>query len=59
MPVMLIAPRQDAMMPMENVDFTADVIPNCEVRWIEECGHIPMIEKTDEFLSILSGFLHL
>lgn len=59
MPVLLIACRQDHMMPMENVDFTYDTIPDCDVRWIEECGHLPMIEKTGEFLSNLKVFLHL
>jgi pimeloyl-ACP methyl ester carboxylesterase len=56
-PVMLVACRQDKMMPMENVDYTVSIIPNCEVRWIEECGHLPMVEKPDEYMVILRGFL--
>lgn len=58
-PVMLVACRQDNMMPMENVDHTANIIPDCDVRWIEECGHLPMVEKPDEYLSILRDFLRL
>ncbi|MCB0117233.1 MAG: alpha/beta hydrolase, partial [Caldilineaceae bacterium] len=42
-PTLLIACRQDWVMPVSNVDYTAGVIPNCQVRWIEECGHLPMI----------------
>lgn len=59
MPVLLVACRQDKMMPMENVAFTEDIIPDCRVRWIEECGHLPMVEKTTEYLSILQDFLRL
>jgi pimeloyl-ACP methyl ester carboxylesterase len=58
-PTLLIASRQDQMMPLENVDFTAEIIGDCQVRWIEECGHLPMVEKPDEYLSLLRGFLQL
>lgn len=58
-PVLLIACRQDNMMPVENVDYTKNIIPNCQVQWIEECGHIPMVEKPDEFLALLRKFLQL
>lgn len=58
-PTLLIACRQDSVMPMSNVNYTASVIPNCRVQWIEECGHMPMIEKPDEFMAILQEFLDL
>jgi len=58
-PTLLIACRQDKMMPLENVDYTADLIPHCDVRWIEDCGHLPMVEKHDEFMDILYTFLSL
>jgi pimeloyl-ACP methyl ester carboxylesterase len=58
-PVLLVACRQDRVMPPENVDYTAEIIPQCEVRWIEECGHMPMIEKADEYMGILHGFMTL
>ncbi len=58
-PTLLVACRQDNMMPMENVDHTANIIPNCQVQWMEECGHLPMVEKPDEYLSILKNFLRL
>jgi pimeloyl-ACP methyl ester carboxylesterase len=56
-PTLLIACRQDEVMPVENVAYTSRVIPGCQVRWIEECGHLPMVEKADEYLAILQGFL--
>jgi pimeloyl-ACP methyl ester carboxylesterase len=58
-PTLLIACRQDHVMPVENVDFTARTIPNCSVRWIDECGHMPMIEKQQEYLSLVREFFNL
>lgn len=58
-PVLLVACREDHVMPVENVDFTAEMIPNCTVRWIDECGHLPMVEKPVEYLEILHSFLAL
>ncbi|NDJ63276.1 MAG: alpha/beta hydrolase [Chloroflexi bacterium] len=58
-PTLLIASRQDQMMPMENVDFTLDIIPDSRVRWIEACGHLPMVEKPDAYLALLRDFLVL
>jgi len=59
MPVLLVACRNDKMMPLENVDYTQNIIEDCQVRWIEECGHLPMIEKRDEYIAILRDFLSL
>jgi pimeloyl-ACP methyl ester carboxylesterase len=58
-PTLLIACRQDQMMPLENVDFTLDILPDSDVRWIDECGHLPMVEKPDEYMSHLNEFLDL
>lgn len=58
-PVLLVACRNDNMMPMENVDHTVGIIPDCRVHWMEECGHLPMVEKADEYLSIIHEFLVL
>lgn len=56
-PTLLIACRQDQVMPVENVEYTAEIIPNCDIRWINRCGHLPMVEKPDEYLSLLHEFL--
>ncbi len=58
-PTLLIACRQDQVMPVENVDYTAATIPDSTVRWIEQCGHLPMVEKPAEYLAILQDFLDL
>lgn len=58
-PVLLIACHQDQVMPVENVEYTVQRIPNCTARWIDECGHLPMVEKPDEYMEILRDFLEL
>lgn len=58
-PVLLIACRQDQVMPLENVDYTAETIPDCTVKWIDRCGHIPMVERPREYMRLLNEFLHL
>lgn len=58
-PTLLVACRQDTIMPTKNVGYTASLIPRSEVRWIENCGHLPMVEKPTEYLSILQDFLAL
>lgn len=56
-PTLLIAARQDRVMPTENVDYTATVIPGCQVRWIERSGHLPMVEQAEEYAAVLRAFL--
>jgi putative photosynthetic complex assembly protein 2 len=58
-PALLIACRQDDVMPMDNVMFTVNTIPQCDVHWIDGSGHLPMIEKPDEYMKLLTGFLNL
>jgi pimeloyl-ACP methyl ester carboxylesterase len=56
-PTLLIVSQEDQLMPQANVAYTQHTIPRCEVRWIERCGHLPMVEKPDEYVSTLEGFL--
>lgn len=58
-PAIIIACRQDQIMPLENVEYSANRMPNCQVRWIEKCGHLPMVESPAQFMSILHNFLEL
>lgn len=58
-PALLIACRQDQVMPPQNVAHTAAIIPHCQVRWIDRCGHMPMVEKPQTYLKILQEFLLL
>lgn len=56
-PTLLIVCREDQAMPVENVDYTVAQIPGCRLKWIEACGHLPMVEKPDEYLGIVKSFL--
>jgi pimeloyl-ACP methyl ester carboxylesterase len=58
-PTLLVACRQDEVMPVDNVEYTSMVIPRSQVRWMDECGHLPMVEKPAEYLDILRSFLDL
>lgn len=58
-PTLLIACRQDQVMPVENVNYSVNVIPNCQLHWMEQCGHLPMVEKADEYMEILNNFLQV
>jgi pimeloyl-ACP methyl ester carboxylesterase len=55
-PTLLIAAREDQSMPPANVEYTATVIPHAQTRWIERCGHLPMVERADEFAAVLGEF---
>jgi pimeloyl-ACP methyl ester carboxylesterase len=44
-------------MPVANIPFTVEAIPGSRLRWIDRCGHMPMVEQPDEFAAILGEFL--
>jgi putative photosynthetic complex assembly protein 2 len=58
-PTLLVVCHQDKVMPLENVNYTAEIIPNCEVHWIEKCGHFPMVERFDLYSKIVRDFFEL
>jgi pimeloyl-ACP methyl ester carboxylesterase len=33
------------------------LLPNAQLQWIDQCGHAPMMERPDEFSSMLKTFL--
>lgn len=57
MPVLLIHCRDDQIMPPRNAEYTAGLAPRGRLVWIDACGHLPMVEKTEEFVRIVKQFL--
>ena len=56
-PVLAVWGREDAVLPIHHLAGAKDVFPQAEVRIIERCGHLPMIERTQEFLAATLPFL--
>ena len=49
--------RQDAYIPVSAGELIHRSIPGSQLKIIEDCGHHPEIEKTDEFVNIVKSFL--
>lgn len=56
-PTLLIGAQQDKIILPSSVAVVAHLIPNCQHVWIDQCGHLPMIEKADEYHRLVRDFL--
>ena len=56
-PVLVIAGREDAVLPASHAIEAAKKIPNAKLAVIMDCGHVPQLEKADEFNRLLLEFL--
>ncbi len=56
-PVLVVWGREDAVLPISHLEGAKGVFPQAEVRIVERCGHLPMIERPDDFLAALLPFL--
>jgi hypothetical protein len=34
-----------------------ETLPDAELRWIEECGHVPHLEQPEETAQVIASFL--
>jgi 2-hydroxy-6-oxonona-2,4-dienedioate hydrolase len=57
LPVLLIWGLQDKISPPEVALHFHDLLKNAEMKFIDKCGHVPMIEQTAEFNRALTQFL--
>jgi pimeloyl-ACP methyl ester carboxylesterase len=57
MPTLIIWGRQDAMVPMNCGELYHQNICTSRLVIMEQCGHVPQIEKPQEFVNIVTEFL--
>lgn len=56
-PTLVVGARQDKIMPPPGTPEVARLVPNSRLLWIEQCGHLPMIERPTEYHAALRAFL--
>jgi pimeloyl-ACP methyl ester carboxylesterase len=56
-PTLLLWGDHDRMFPIEHAQAFAKAIPGAKLVVIPKCGHVPQIEKPDEFIAALETFL--
>src|SRR5205823_3370539 len=56
-PALVVAGREDAIMPMEILEELAGAIPGARLAVIEECGHNPSLERPEELTRLLLDWL--
>ena len=56
-PTLLIWGQQDTITPPFVGEKFAELIENAQLFFLDECGHAPMMEKPEQFNSILDDFL--
>jgi pimeloyl-ACP methyl ester carboxylesterase len=56
-PVLVLWGREDRVLPLSHLAGAKAVYPQVEVHVIDRCGHLPMIERTDEFLAAFLPFV--
>lgn len=56
-PTLLIWGRQDVVTPPEAARQFHALLPSARLVWFDQCGHVPMVEKADEFAAELLQFV--
>lgn len=56
-PTLVIHGAADGLVPAAYADEFARLIPNARVHVINGAGHLPMVEREDEFISVVESFL--
>jgi len=57
LPLLAIAGAEDGATPPDLVRETASLVPGSEFRLIRRAGHLPCVEKPDEYARFLGDFL--
>jgi pimeloyl-ACP methyl ester carboxylesterase len=56
-PTQIVWGRQDQIVPVECAEMFKNAIPGSKLSIIDNCGHVPDIEKPDEFIKIALDFM--
>ena len=56
-PTCIIWGKQDTVTPPEVADDFHKLLPNSNLFWIDKCGHAAMMERPEQFNSILDQWL--
>lgn len=56
-PTLLIWGEEDVVTPPQVAKRFKEKLPNAQLKWIEKCGHAPMMERPAEFVRHLKPFL--
>jgi len=56
-PTLVIFGKQDSVVPVKDGLLADQHIPDSKLVLIDQCGHFPMFEQTDEYLDALQAFL--
>ena len=56
-PALIVHGRHDAVLAPSVAWKLHQLIPNAEIRIIEQSGHLPFVEQPSEFAEIINGFL--
>jgi pimeloyl-ACP methyl ester carboxylesterase len=57
MPVSIIWGKEDKVILPESADVLMKFVPHARASYIDQCGHVPQLEKPAEFASIVQGIL--
>ena len=57
MPTLLLWGDSDGVVPPAYGPAFRELLPNATLQVIERCGHIPQVERPDEFFAAVTGFL--
>lgn len=57
LPVLLLWGLQDKITPPEVALKFHDLLPNATVKFVDQCGHLPMVERPDDYVRHVLSFL--
>lgn len=57
-PTLIIWGANDRFIPVKYAQVVHKEIPNSRLHLIPECGHVPMVEKPNEFVQVIENFIN-